>query len=352
MGGWMKYRLLSWLCCPECRSDDLRLETVKTAVVPILSCQFESGEDPAGVDLDRLEEQVVLSGAIHCGDCASVYPIRDGVPRMMPKGAREGPPSPHAETILDIARPEWEMNFQELMAPIKPGEFLGKLVLDAGCGFGRHAFFAARYGAEVVCLDSSPDAVNAAQRNLGGLARAHVIQGCIHTPPFRDELFDLTYCLGVLHHLEDPKGAFRNLGATVRPGGRLSLFVYGPRQGLTLTASNVLRSATKEMSTDQLMQFSGVVARGLRLFSHTPYRALRHLPLAQDVVSHLPVHDHHQWAFEVVVADVYDRLRVPVHHWFTGEELEGLLTDDGYVDVQVTRRVRNNETFRATGIRR
>ena len=43
---------------------------------------------------------------------------------------------------------------------------------------------------------------------------------------------------------------------------------------------------------------------------------------------------------------------MPVTHWFTGEELEGLLADDGYVDVQVTRRVRNNETFRATGIRR
>ena len=348
----MKYRLLSWLCCPECRSSDLRLETVKTAVIPVYSSQFGEGEEPAGVDPGRLEEQVIMTGALHCGDCGSVYPIREGVPRMMPTGAKEGPPSSHAQTTLDVERPEWETNFQELIAPLNPASFIGKLVLDAGGGFGRHAFFAARYGAEVVCLDTGPDTVAAAQRNLGYLARTHVVQGCIYSPPFKEETFDLTYCLGVLHHLKDPKAAFRNLGSTVKPGGRLSLFVYGPRQGVTLAASNAIRAATKDMSPEQLMQVSGAIARGLRLFSHTPYRALRRVPVAHDIVSRLPVHDHHQWAFEVVVADVYDRLRVPVHHWFTGEELEGMLADDGYVDVQVTRRVRNNETFRATGVRR
>ena len=348
----MKYRLLSWLCCPECRSVDLRLDTVKTAVVPVLSSQLTGAAEIPGVDLDRMEEQVVVTGALHCGDCGRVYPIREGVPRMMPSGAVDGPPSPHAETIVDVERPEWETNFQELMSPLKPESFIGKLVLDAGGGFGRHAFFAARYGAEVVCLDTGPDTVAAAQRNLGYLSRSHVVQGCIYNPPFREGTFDLTYCLGVLHHLKEPKTAFLNLGATVKPGGRLSLFVYGPRQGLTLAASNAIRGATKDMSSEQLMQVSGAIARGLRLFSHTPYRALRHLPVAQDIVSRLPVHDHHQWAFEVVVADVYDRLRVPVHHWFSGEELEGMMVDDGYVDVQVTRRVRNNETFRATGIRR
>jgi spermidine synthase len=114
----------------------------------------------------------------------------------------------------------------------------------------------------------------------------------------------------------------------------------------------MVRGVTTDLSAPQLEGVSRAIARVLRLFSHTPYRLLRHVPVAREVVSHLPVHDHHQWTFDVVVADVYDRLRIPVHHWFTREELEQMLTDDGYADVQVTRRVRNNETFRATGLRR
>lgn len=53
-----------------------------------------------------------------------------------------------------------------------------------------------------------------------------------------------------------------------------------------------------------------------------------------------------------MVADVYDRLRIPVRHWFTGEELETWLMEAGYADIRVSRRVRNNETFRALGTRR
>ncbi|NOY27356.1 MAG: hypothetical protein GXP62_15925 [Oligoflexia bacterium] len=88
------------------------------------------------------------------------------------------------------------------------------------------------------------------------------------------------------------------------------------------------------------------------MFSHTPYRLLGHLPVAREVVSHLPVHDHAQWPFDVVAADIYDRLRIPVRHWFTRDELETWMMEAGYANIRVSRRVRNNETFRALGQRR
>ena len=348
----MKKRLLSWLACPACRSSDLRLDTVKTKTCAAFEGHFNETEIQDGVDVDRKEQQVVIEGAIFCGDCGSVYPVKDGIPRMMVPGSAPGPTSRHADTTVDIARPEWELNFQDLARPLKPNDFLGKLVLDAGCGFGRHTFFAARYGAEVVGMDSSLDGVTAAYRNIAHLARAHVIQADVYNPPFREETFDLAYSFGVMHHLKEPKEAFRTLGLILKPGGRLSLWVYGPRQGVALRMSDLVRGVAADMDPDQLLGLCGAIARGLRVFSHTPYKMLHHLPLARDVVSHLPVHDHHQWAFDVVVADIYDRLRIPVHHWFKGEELERMLTDDGYADIQVSRRVRNNETFRATGIRR
>ena len=106
------------------------------------------------------------------------------------------------------------------------------------------------------------------------------------------------------------------------------------------------------MEPGELHQLSKVIATGLRLIGHTPYRVLGKVPVAAELVRRLPIHEHGRWPMGVVIADVYDRLRIPVKHWFTSDELEAWFSDEGYADVQVTRRVRNNETFRAAGTRR
>ena len=77
-----------------------------------------------------------------------------------------------------------------------------------GCGTGRHAYFAAQYGArEVVALDLS-EAVETARDNLAQFDNVHVVQGDLLRPPFRTAAqgggFDLVYSIGVLHHLPDP----------------------------------------------------------------------------------------------------------------------------------------------------
>lgn len=339
----MKHRLLDWLACPACRSESLRLERRRTTL------HRQWGE---GAEAGARDEIDVIEGALHCEDCGAVYPIREGIPRMLPEGADEGPDTAHRWTTFDATVPEWEESFLDYAWPLNARDFLGRLVLDAGCGYGRHAFYAGRYGADVVAIDASADAVAATARNCRNLARVHVVQGDIYRLPVRDGLFDLVYCFGVLHHLDDPRRAFDALGAAVRAGGRLALWVYGPRQGFTLHASNALRGLCSGLDPEQLYRLSQVIASGLRLFSHTPYRLLQQVPVARTVVSHLPVHDHHRWPYRVVVADIYDRLRIPVKHWFTGEQLETWLVDAGYADIQVSRRVANNETFRAQGVRR
>lgn len=349
----MKYRLLQWLCCPACRSTQLSLETIKAVEVPICTSHFEESEaDTPGVDLGRRTETEVMEGALHCKDCALVYPIRDGIPRMMAPGSQHGVGTAHRLTEFDTAYPQWEANFRDLAAPMDAADFLGKLVLDAGCGFGRHSFFLGRFGAEVVAIDNSVDAVMSTQRNTNGQGRVHVVQGDLLNPPLRDDVFDVVQCFGVLHHLDEPKPVFDRLGELLKPGGRMALWVYGHRQGLTRHASNGLRGMTSNMESEELNRFSRAIASALRVFSHTPYLVLNQVPVAGAVVRHLPVHDHYKWPFEIVVADIFDRLRVPVRHWFSERELDSWLAEGGYANVQVTRKVGNNETFRAGGTRR
>lgn len=339
----MKLRLVDWLACPAC-GGDLKLKITRSEKHPSWAAHWEPGE--------RREEVEVLEGTLRCLSCDAEYPITEGIPRLLPPGVAAGPGTGHRWTQFETAVPQFEENFQDLCAPLKAPDFAGKLVLDAGCGFGRHTYFASRYGAEVVAMDHSTEAVASAVKNLGDQLRTHVVQGDIHHPPFKRSTFDIVYSFGVLHHLDDAQKAFRTLNELVKPLGRLSLWVYGPRQGFTRIVTGALRGATSQMTPDQLHNFSRVIAGGLRLFSHAPYVYLGAVPGMKGVVSHLPVHDHHRWPFGVVVADVYDRLRVPVTGYFTGEELERWYAEAGYADIQVSRRVRNNESFRATGTRR
>jgi SAM-dependent methyltransferase len=346
----MKLRLLDWLACPTCGEGSLDIAITRSEERPAYDGHWEPEEEIPGRSLRSVTE--VIEGRLRCRDCAATFPVTDGIPRLLSEGVAVGPATGHAWTEFAEAVPEFEQNFWDLLHPLKPEDFMGRLVLDAGCGFGRHAFFATRYGAEVIALDSSPEAVASAARNLDGNMRAHVVQGDIARPPFRKNLFDIVYSLGVLHHVPDPRGAFRALHQHVKPNGRLAIWMYGPRQGMIRIATGALRGASAQMSPDQLHRFSQGIAAGLRVFSHTPHRVLGKVPLVGFLVNHLPVHDHSRWPFEVVVADVYDRLRVPVTGYFTGEELESWYAEAGYADIQVTRRVRNTESFRGLGVRR
>jgi SAM-dependent methyltransferase len=353
LGGRLKYSLLKILCCPVCRASNFVLETKKINRKAIWNSQFRLDEiNQEGVDVDELLEREVQEGALHCDSCGRIYPILEGVPRMLTEESTDNRQSGHRTTTFKGPSSVWEDNFMELSSPLRKDDFLGKVVLDVGCGYGRHAYFAALCGAEVIAIDNSTDAVLSTKRNTNHLQNVHVIQADGANLPLRDESVDRVYSYGVLHHVDNSDQLLEASNTVLKSGGSMSLWVYGPRQGITLMINNALRGITTNMAHDDLLQFSRMIARGLRVFSHTPYRVLRPIPIVHSLVSHLPVHDHHKWPFDIVVADIYDRLRIPVCRWFTKEELERWYGNAGYADFTVQRIVRNNETFRSFGIKR
>jgi SAM-dependent methyltransferase len=113
-------------------------------------------------------------------------------------------------------------------------------VLDLGCGFGRHAFEAARRGASVVALDAGTDevlgvaATFAAMVEAGELEgdslHANVVQGDAHKLPFPDATFDRVICSEVLEHIPDDLSAMSELTRVLRPGGTMAVTVprFGP----------------------------------------------------------------------------------------------------------------------------
>ena len=110
----------------------------------------------------------------------------------------------------------------------------GDLVLDLGCGFGRHAFEAARRGASVVALDAGPDEVAQVRATLGAMVDAGelapddpatAVQGNALALPFGDATFDRVIASEVLEHIPDDTAAMRELARVLKPGGAMAVTV-------------------------------------------------------------------------------------------------------------------------------
>jgi len=163
-----------------------------------------------------------------CPACKRAYPCVNGIARFV--DAQHYAASfgfqwhRYQKTQLDHDEVrESELHFLRKTA-LHPEELHGKLVLDVGCGMGRFAEVATRWGARVVGVDLSA-AAEVAAKNLAD--RDFVaFQADVFALPFAPESFDVIYSVGVLHHTPDCEAAVKVLDKYLKPGGVLAVWLY------------------------------------------------------------------------------------------------------------------------------
>ncbi len=110
----------------------------------------------------------------------------------------------------------------------------GHMVLDLGCGFGRHAFEALRRGAQVVACDMALPELHevrstyAAMAEVGDLeetAAAFTSVGDATCLPFHDATFDRIIASEVLEHIHNDDQALRELFRVLKPQGIVAVTV-------------------------------------------------------------------------------------------------------------------------------
>lgn len=103
-----------------------------------------------------------------------------------------------------------------------------KRVLDAGCGNGRVTALLRQYSSpqrtEIVGIDLV--AAEVARKNLKQYENVHIYERDLLGDLSGLGEFDFVYCQEVLHHTQDPPGAFRKLCGLLAPGGEIAIYVY------------------------------------------------------------------------------------------------------------------------------
>jgi SAM-dependent methyltransferase len=106
----------------------------------------------------------------------------------------------------------------------------GDLLLDAGCGEGRHCFGALERGARVVGVDLDLGSLKKGSGPLRHVGRTKaslgaMLQGDVFHLPFRDATFDKVICSEVMEHVHDYPAAARELARVTKPGGRVAVTI-------------------------------------------------------------------------------------------------------------------------------
>lgn len=205
----MYRHVLDILACPDC-GDEQALE---------LEVTEESGGD-------------VIAGSLTCPGCGKHFPVTGGIPRFA------GTESQDFENF-DFQWNKWSaiqidrlsghtLSEDRFLADSRwdPEWLRGRWILDAGCGAGRFADVAAKFGANVVACDLS-GAIEACYRTTKTHeGRVTCVQASIYELPLRKAAFDAVYCFGVIQHTPDPARTIATLPAFLKPGGSLALNFY------------------------------------------------------------------------------------------------------------------------------
>jgi SAM-dependent methyltransferase len=294
---------------------------MKTTALNVFVCPSCHGR--LLLDVAHAENGETLEGRLDCTRCRKVYPITRGVPRFVPTGA-------YAESFgrqwhwfrtvqLDSATRS-AMSDEALRDTTgwDPGDYAGRLLLDAGVGAGRYAERAAAKGAQVYGVDLTV-AVDAAYQNIGHLPNVHLAQADIFALPFRDQTFDLAYSIGVLHHTPDPSAAFRHVAATVAPGGKCAAYLYS-RYGPQHRFSDAIRTITTRLP---LRVAWGVAAAAVPLYF------LHRLPVVGGLFrTVLPISMEPNWRWRWL--DTFDWYTPKYQFKYLYPEVFGWFRDNGF----------------------
>jgi SAM-dependent methyltransferase len=218
-----------------------------------------------------------------------------------------------------------ERQFIAWTAPLDPeAGWRGVSFLDAGCGAGRNSFWPMKYGASGgAAFDLDERSLAAARANLKAFPQVEVEAASIYDIPYEDR-FDIVFSIGVVHHLDEPERAIRELAKAAKPGGRVLVWLYG-RENLGFYV-NLLAPARKAFLSwapvSVVRQFAYLPAVTLYVLLRLGFTPLEYLRMLKS------------FSFDHLHHIVFDQMLPRTARYYREDEAVRLLEQAGLADVE------------------
>lgn len=287
-----------------------------------------------------------MEGMLACAGCQRTFSIVRGVPRFADLGEIEKEKQATAEKFgwswqtFSQEDEKYAEQFLGWIAPVRPEFFAGKVVLEGGCGKGRHTRRVAQWGArDIVAVDLSA-AVEVAFAATRNLENAHVIQADIFNLPLK-RAFDYAFSIGVLHHLPHPRAGFKSLVSKVKPGGHASAWVYGAENnGWIVSLVNPIRvRITSRISSRLLFHLSKIPTAAVYAATKLFYGPMNRSAPGAAIARHFFYNDYlnfisrFNWREQHTI--VFDHLVAPTSFYVSRPEFESWWEEVGAQDVLI-----------------
>ena len=222
-------------------------------------------------------------------------------------------------------RPEYEEQFQRWTVHLKPEDWRNLTFLDVGCGMGRNSYWPMAYGARGgLAIDIDDRSLAAAKQTLACFPTVAIEKRSAYDIGHTAE-FDLTYSIGVIHHLEYPELSLKNMVAATKPGGRVMIWVYGLENNRWIVfLLNPLRKVLfSKLPIGLVHHLSVYFAAMLWLVLRLGLRHIAYFRLLRN------------FTFRHLRSIVFDQMLPKIANYWPRKTVEQLLLDQGLIDIRV-----------------
>ncbi len=220
---------------------------------------------------------------------------------------------------------DYEEQFRRWIPFLSKEDWVEKIFLDVGCGMGRNSYWPLSYGAKSgVGVDVDQGTLKSATQTLKNFKNMELKFCSAYDLNYQND-FDIVFSIGVIHHLEYPQVALKNMVQCTKVGGKVAIWVYGYE------------------NNEWIVKYFDPIRK--KLFSILPIGIVHHLSIYPTIALYIYLRLFPQkieynklisnFTFTHLRSIVFDQMLPKIAHYWKKSDVIKLLEDAGLSGIEI-----------------